>query len=417
MSKTFWAGPEVKTLFTGTLPQSNVNSASIGPYSEYPSIAFRVSYNGNVLVNQTTNPTSYDYSISQSSSGSTVNFHSSFVSNLNTSDTLIVSVEVVDCIIYNGDYTTLDQFKLLANDPAGTTNPLTYSQKLDSLYFHSGLSYLGGTETATVTVSHPARTAAAANATRKHADTSYNLLEGSQEYTLINHSGDINSPFIVTESNEQLMQGLPIQSVGASVRSVAAYNTGTSIKIFEKYMTHAVNLPAVSKTYTVYVFNFLGNSTDSTENNLKITSTSFNAAGGRLNTDYKYLRKETTSPDFYFSKGKTADLMEGKIKVISPSGKVSFNPVNVAPFWQFRHNGWNLINYQAGGANQLGEAADAYGRVFGGGSATYAGFIYQSSIGYALYRGTFGGVTGGDDDEGTTISSWVSSGNSVGIKI
>jgi hypothetical protein len=109
--------------------------------------------------------------------------------------------------------------------------------------------------------------------------------------------------------------------------------------------------------------------------------------------------------------------MEGKIKVISPSGKVSFNPVNVAPFWQFRHNGWNLINYQAGGANQLGEAADAYGRVFGGGSATYAGFIYQSSIGYALYRGTFGGVTGGDDDEGTTISSWVSSGNSVGIKI
>ena len=342
MSKTFWSGPVTTETFNGTLSSTQVSASEYGWLPVFPSDAFSLSYDGVDLVNQTTNSTTYDFSVSHHANGSRVDFHSSFSSNLNTSKILIVNTTEVKCAIYNGDNTNIENYKTAENDPSNISNPLTAAQKLNYLYFHSDLNYLGNTDSSTTLIYHPARAATPAVSSGKYSGVTYNLSSGEQEWTLLNHSGTIDSPFIIKINNNQIPSGYPVQMNGASVRSVSAYNDGTSIKLREKWMTVKDSLSAAFQTYTVYVFKILGNNTTTSLNKLQATATSFTAGAGRLNTDYKYLRRASGTPDFYFIKGKTADTERGYMKVIAPNGYVAYNPSGTGLSWSHRHNSQNI---------------------------------------------------------------------------
>lgn len=395
MSKTFWSGPVTKVVASGTLAASN--TSFVGPLPVFPEDSWTVVLNGQTLTSSADNPNSYHYFMYLHTA---TDMYIIWNTTVNVGDSLVASVEKVSCVIYEGDESYIDNYKLAEDDPVGTPNALTFSQKLNSLYFHSDLNYLGNTQTATTTVTHPVRTAAPASQS-KHAGASYAILKGTQEYTLLNHSGNTDTPFIVQENSNQLMQGLPIQTSGASVRAVGAYNDGSSIKIRETYVTHSNSLPAVNKTYTVYMFNIVSNTNVSADNTLKITPTNFTAGAGRLNTNKKYIRREDTNPDFYFSKAKTADVQRGKLKVIAPSGEVIYNPTMPSPQWGYRHN-----NAQAGGSNYVYHAPDTTPY-----NTTLISSVFPNNF---LYEGSFGGATSA---QGTTVANWPSSGNSVGLKI
>jgi len=396
MSKTFWSGPVTKVVASGTLAASNTQF--VGPLPVFPEDAWTVVLNGQTLVSSSDNPAAYHYFMLLYNP---TDMYIIWNTTVNVGDVLSASIEKVSCVIYEGDESYIDNYKLAADDPVGTSNALTFSQKLNSLYFHSDLNYLGSTQTATTKiVSHPVRTAASASQS-KHSGASYAILKGTQEYTLMSHSGTLDTPFIVQENSNQLMQGLPIQSSGASVRAVGAYNDGSSIKIRETYVTHSDSLPAVNKTYTVYMFDIVSNSNVSADNTLKITSTNFTAGAGRLDTDKKYIRREDTNPDFYFSKAKTADVQRGKLKVVAPSGEVIYNPTMPSPQWGYRHN-----NAQAGGTNYVYHFPDTNPY-----NTTLISSVFPTN---PLYEGSFGGSTSA---QGTTVANWASSGNSVGIKI
>jgi len=288
-------------------------------------------------------------------------------------------------IIYEGDESQLSQFASLADDPDLTVpGALTAIEKLNYLYFHSGYSYLGRAVKATTTIYHPARTASSSPPGSKHANTTYNLIDGTSTYNITSHNKGGGALFITELDGDQLLQGMPIQNVGASTRAVCSVNDGSNINIYETYMTHSQSLPAITKTYTVYLFDFLTTAAVASEtDNLEITPTSLKAGKGKMNTDFGYIRREATNPDFYLCRTATGDLEGGKLKAIAPSGKVTFNPVMPSPAWSYRIN-------------------------------VYGNIISQVNVGDPLYEGSFGGAS---TSQGTTISGWPAAGNGTGVKL
>jgi hypothetical protein len=289
-------------------------------------------------------------------------------------------------IIYEGDETQLSQMANLSDDAdLSVPGALTAIQKLGYLYFHSGYSYLGNATKATISITHPARTASSAASGGKHSGVVYSLTQGTATYNLLTHTSGVDAPNVVKLDDAQLLNGIPVQSVGASYRAVSTYNTGTQIVLYETYMTHASSLPAITKTYTAYVFEFLSASTASgATNSLEITGTSLKGGQDKLDTAYNYIRRESTNPDFYLIRDKTADVYRGKLKAIAPSGKVTYNPEMPNPAWTYRIN------------NDVPNA------------------IVHPASGNPVYIGTFGGAS---TTEGTTISGWPAAGNGTGVLI
>jgi len=289
-------------------------------------------------------------------------------------------------IIYEGNETQIAQFANVGDDAdLSAAGALTAIEKLGYLYFHSAYSYLGNATKVTTTVNHPARTASSAASGGKHSGVTYSLLQGTSTYNLMAHTSGADAPNIVKLDDAQLLNGVPIQSNGASYRAVSTYNTGTQIVLYETYMTHSQSLPAISKTYTSYVFEFLSVATGSgATNSLEITGTSLKAGKDKLDTAYNYIRREATNPDFYLIKDKTADVYRGKLKAIAPSGKVTYNPAMPSPAWTYRIN------------------------------TVIANVIVHPAAGNPVYIGTFGGAS---TTEGTTIAGWPAAGNGTGVLI
>lgn len=52
---------------------------------------------------------------------------------------------------------------------------------------------------------------------------------------------------------------------------------------------------------------------------LYITPTRFVASAGKLDSDFRYIRRSST-PNYYFSKGKTMDVSGGGQKYVGPDG-------------------------------------------------------------------------------------------------
>ena len=204
-------------------------------------------------------------------------------------------------------------------DPALYATP-TASQLAD-LHFHSDLSYLGNTQVLEVTITHPQRTRSSSTSKGLFgSSTYYNPVQGSQGYTLgVNQLG-APRPFVAFYQGVQMPSGTVVQQVGQSVRAVSVSINASNISLFENFVTFDDTLPAVNRTYRVFLFQTLF--TGAGNVSIQAQPGLFRAGFGKLSTDYRYLRRNTVTPDFYVGAGKTADVQGGGLKVVLADNSV-----------------------------------------------------------------------------------------------
>ena len=192
---------------------------------------------------------------------------------------------------------------------------------LTNLYFHSDLGYLGNGLLVTGTINHPGVTRSSSTSKGLFgSSTNYNPQNGSNDYLLANHSYSATAPFVAFIGDAQMPSGTVVQQVGQSVRAVSVYRTSTQIRVFENWATFDDSLGAISRTYSVILFERLNTALNSTS--ILIEGDRFRAGFGKLDTDFLYLRRNNENPDFYVTTGKTADVNSGRLKVVLPDGSV-----------------------------------------------------------------------------------------------
>jgi len=206
------------------------------------------------------------------------------------------------------------------NDAAPSVYATPTATQLADLHFHSDLSYLGNTQAITAVVSHPKRTRSSSTS---KGDTFYNPLQGSQTYNLGANTLGAAVPFIGFYSGAQVPSGTVVHQLGQSVRAVSIYVTSTNVYLYEQWVTFDDTLPAVSRTYKIFLFQTLFTAAGTTS--IHIEPGSFHAGFGKLSTDYRYLREKAVSPDFYVGASPVADVQGGGLKVVLSNGGVAYN--------------------------------------------------------------------------------------------
>lgn len=208
---------------------------------------------------------------------------------------------------------------------AGMQDPQTFDrprgETYNAIHFHSDLSYLGSSQVVEATITHPKRQKG-----EQTDDKFFGLLEtdpysvplqGTHEYILGKHSAGVDAPFVSIYNGAQIPAGSIIQKVEESVRAVSLFLTGGEVRVFENWATFEHSLPAVTRTYKVYLFETLFKPSGRTS--IRMLPDRFTAGFGKLDTNYRYIR-ETDTPDLYLSVGRSADVDGGGWKTSSPDG-------------------------------------------------------------------------------------------------
>jgi len=204
----------------------------------------------------------------------------------------------------------------------GDAAPSVYASpsaaQLGDLHFHSDLSYLGNTQVLEATVTHPERVRSSSSS--KWGGTTYRTRQGTQSFVLGTNTLGTIRPAVAFFGSAQMPAGTVVHKVGQSVRAVSIMVTASQIRLFENWLTFDDTLPAVSRTYRVFVFQtlFAGSGTTS----IRIAPGAFTAGFGKLSTSYRYLRRATAAPDLFVTAGRTADVQSGGVKVVLPDGSV-----------------------------------------------------------------------------------------------
>jgi len=199
-------------------------------------------------------------------------------------------------------------------DPASFASPTP--AQLGDLHFHSDLSYLGNTQVLEATITHPERVRSSSSS--KWGGTTYRTSQGTQSFVLGTNTLGTIRPAVAFYGSAQMPAGTVVHKVGQSVRAVSLIVAASQIRLFENWLTFDDTLPAVSRTYRIFVFQtlFAGSGTTS----IAIAPGAFTAGFGKLSTSYRYLRRTDTAPDAFVTAARTADVQGGGIKVVLPDG-------------------------------------------------------------------------------------------------
>ena len=189
---------------------------------------------------------------------------------------------------------------------------------LSNLYFHSDLAYLACPLARVYEVSQTLPQINYNSNTSKFGNTSYTITNNHSDYVLINHGLGYTPIILPTMDGYELPAGLPVQTAGTSTRGVSIYADSTSIYLHSEAVTLNQSLPAITKTFKIYILNHLTSGSGTTA--ISATPTSFTAGFGKLSSDNKYLRRDTSNPDFYVTKARTADVSGGGLKIVAPNG-------------------------------------------------------------------------------------------------
>jgi len=199
-------------------------------------------------------------------------------------------------------------------EPAAYANPT--STQLGDLHFHSDLSYLGNTQVLEATITHPERVRSSSSS--KWGGTTYRAQQGTQTHVLGPNSLGVLRPAVAFYAGAQMPAGTVVHKLGQSVRAVSMMITPTQIRLFENWLTFDDSLPAVSRSYRIFLFQTLFAGSGNTS--IHIAPGAFTAGFGKLSTAYRYLRRADSAPDAFVTSGRTADVQGGGIKVVLPDG-------------------------------------------------------------------------------------------------
>lgn len=193
--------------------------------------------------------------------------------------------------------------------------------QLGDLHFHSSLSYIGNSQVIEVTVNHPYRGVVSTTRSDKfsfNTTTTIYLNLGSSDYLLGSHSLGAAPAAIGVYSGSQMPAGFAVQTNNESVRAVSLYVTSSQVRLYEQFVTFDNALPAVTRTYKVYLFQNLFSPSGTVA--ISITPSTFNAGFNKLSTDYQYIKRDSASPDVYLTSQATADVSNGGLRLVPPGG-------------------------------------------------------------------------------------------------
>ena len=154
----------------------------------------------------------------------------------------------------------------------------------------------------------------------KWGGTTYRAQQGAQSYVLGTNTLGVIRPAVAFYGDAQMPAGTVVHKVGQSVRAVSIVVTASQIQLFENWLTFDDSLPAVSRTYRIYLFQTLFAASGNTS--IWIAPGEFSAGFGKLSTSYRYLRRADSTPDAFVTAGRTADVQSGGVKVVLPDGSV-----------------------------------------------------------------------------------------------
>ena len=204
----------------------------------------------------------------------------------------------------------------------GDAPPATYAAptaaQLGDLHFHSDLSYLGNTQVLEATITHPERLRSSSSS--KWGGTTYRAQQGTQSYVLGTNTLGAIRPAVAFYNGAQMPAGTVVHLLGQSVRAVSLMITASQIRLFETWLTFDDSLPAISRTYRIFLFQTLFTGAGATS--IHIAPGAFTAGFGKLSTSYRYLRRADSAPDAFVTAARTADVQSGGIKVVLPDGSV-----------------------------------------------------------------------------------------------
>lgn len=211
----------------------------------------------------------------------------------------------------------------------GDAAPSVYASpsaaQLGDLHFHSDLSYLGNTQVLEATVTHPEQVRSSSSS--KWGGTTYRTRQGTQSFVLGTNTLGAIRPAVAFYGSAQMPAGTVVHKIGQSVRAVSLIVTASQIRLFENWLTFDDSLPAISRTYRIYLFQTLFTGFGNTS--IAIAPGAFTAGFGKLSTNYRYLRRADTLPDAFVTAARTADVQGGGIKVVLPDGT---SPVQSATY-------------------------------------------------------------------------------------
>jgi len=208
--------------------------------------------------------------------------------------------------IYNGNASEVDDYETPSRPD------------LSNLYFHSDLNYLACPLASVYEVSQSLPQITYNSNTSKFGNTTYTIKNVHNDYTLVTHNLGYTPIILPTMDGYELPAGVPIQTAGVSTRGVSVYADSTSIYLHTEAVTLSQSLPAVTKTFKIYILNHISSASGNIA--ISATPTTFTAGFGKLSSSNKYLRRDNTTPDFYVTKEKTADVSGGGLKIVAPNG-------------------------------------------------------------------------------------------------
>lgn len=197
------------------------------------------------------------------------------------------------------------------SNPDAFTNPVP---NLDDVFFHSDLDYMGIAANIEVTVTHPARAKGAPAEAHSYATPTFYAATSDP---LAHNLGYVPHGLCFI-GNDMLPANTQIQFVGTSFRTVALELTANELRIFETCWVYNTALPAITKTYRIVLFTPKIQPSGNTM--IEIKPERVIASGGKLDTNLNYIRRASQNPDFYFSKGRTADANNGSFKIVTANG-------------------------------------------------------------------------------------------------
>lgn len=137
----------------------------------------------------------------------------------------------------------------------------------------------------------------------------------SRELVLLNHGLPYTPLVMVAYGRAMVVTGTLVQDQAEGRRFVSAWANGTSVGLGEAAYGDGVELPAVNRTYQVWVFR-----TPAPDPSKRLFSggrEKFQMARGMIDSAKRYLRRENGAVPFNMDFGRTVDISGGGARVVT----------------------------------------------------------------------------------------------------
>ena len=209
----------------------------------------------------------------------------------------------------------------------------------DKVYFHSLFNYMNIKQSFVANLTLPQRDPTGATYSNKTGQQ-WAFQQGVAYYVIGTHTMGVQPYAVWTEGASSLPTNFYSQVTGVSTRLLALVVTSDTVMVRETYTVHSQALSASTKTIAIHLLGTAGAVSNNTL--LDITPTRVTAGGGKLDSDYGYIRKNPTTPLMALVTGRTMDASGGGTRYVNPDGSYAQDSSYNGSFSAVNHIGVSI---------------------------------------------------------------------------